>query len=160
MPALETKNLSLETIALDDAEDLQCLLSMAENARLFKLLYGKPCEGGLAHLRYVVMSHLHDPSEHGAAYTVRSKSSGQAIGWAVTRLGSDATDSTFRAWIFLHKTRRELTIAETAYLLARYCFENTDCRSMIYRTGTLSDNRRSYTAPGSSLSIDGILWRQ
>ncbi|TKA73289.1 hypothetical protein B0A55_06072 [Friedmanniomyces simplex] len=143
----------------NDADSLRCILSIPENTRLFAQIYGNPYEN-LAHLRYIFITHLDDPSAHGQAHTIKTKAAGSAIRWVIARCDpNNADDSPAFCAVFLFNTQRTLRISETIYILARHFFEQSSCETMTYRTGQWSHKNGLATGLDSSRSIDGILRR-
>ncbi|KAK3625624.1 hypothetical protein LTR56_015393 [Elasticomyces elasticus] len=154
----QCRTIRLDPLAVDDAEALYPILSSTENKRLFPQFYGTNAED-VSHLRYTLIDHLHDPSKHGEAYTVKSMSSGSAVGWVATKYDPDKDDPAYMA-IFIPNANRALVVAEILFIFGPHFFEQSDCKVVEWRTGTLSDSNGF--APGMTpvYDIQGILRRR
>ncbi|KAK5738790.1 hypothetical protein LTR17_005725 [Elasticomyces elasticus] len=147
----QCRTIRLDTLAVDDAKAPYPMLSSTENKRLFPQFYGTNAED-VSHLRYVLIDHLHDPSKHGEAYTVKSISSGSAY-------DPDKDNPAYMA-IFIPNANRALVVAEILFIFGPHFFEQNDCKVVEWRTGTLSDSNGF--APGMTpvYDIQGILRRR
>jgi len=151
--------LYLQPLVLDDAAALLPITTTQANIRLFAQTYeGRRCED-LSHLRYVLITHLHDPSLYGEAFAIKSQATNTTIGWVTMKVSGDG-ESLATCAMFLPAGQRTRHVVEMIFILARRFFQDAECQTIEYRTGTLSDCRGHSAGLNSAITMDGILRRQ
>ncbi|KAK3113770.1 hypothetical protein LTR53_008603 [Teratosphaeriaceae sp. CCFEE 6253] len=154
-------SLFLDPISVDDAAAVYPLLTTQANNRLWLQTYGRPCED-LDHLRCTFVTHLHDPSLHGKAFSIKTTATKAAIGWVTFKVSNNGNDGGRASCaMFLPPRQRTRHVIEMLFILARrFLEEESSCATLEYRTGTLSDAAGQATGINSAITVDGILRRQ
>ncbi|KAK3072468.1 hypothetical protein LTR53_006754 [Teratosphaeriaceae sp. CCFEE 6253] len=154
-------SLCLDPISVDDAAAVYPLLPTQANNRLWLQTYGRPCED-LDHLRCTFVTHLHDPSLHGKAFSIKKTATKAAVGWVTFKVSNNGNDGGRASCaMFLPPRQRTRHVIEMLFILARrFLEEESSCATLEYWTRTLSDAAGQATGTNSATTVDGILRRQ